>query len=389
MKLVPLAGRPEAAVRNALLSHGWEGDLCRSTAAGLELLTYHLTGAPAATLEALVTASSRLGLDVITGDDWALLSGPRARLSALARPWTSPEPLLEFAASLGHALPSEDPRVWQTARGPLALDQPLLLGILNLTPDSFSDGGRYSTPDLAVARAEELVAQGAAILDVGGESTRPGAMPVSEAEEVARVAPVIAAIVQRLPRTVLSVDTVKAGVARAALDAGAAIVNDVSGCRIDAAMAALCAERKAGVILMHSRGEVTEMASLARAQYPGGVLPEVVAELGEAIGRARRAGVEADRIVVDPGLGFGKTPEQNVELLRGLSALRVLGRPVLIGPSRKRFLGALTGRPLGEREPATAAVCVAGWEAGARLFRVHEPGLTRDALAVALAMYPR
>ncbi len=389
MKLVPLAGRPEAAVRDALLSHGWEGDLCRTTADGLEALAYHLTGAEAQTLEALVTAGSRLGVDVITGDDWALLAGPRARLSALARPWTSPEPLIELAAALGHALPSEDPRVWQTARGPLSLERPLLLGILNVTPDSFSDGGRYNTVDLALARAELLLAEGATGLDVGGESTRPGAAPVSEADELARVTPVITAILKHHPESVVSVDTTKSSVARAALDAGAAIVNDVSGMRFDPAMASLCAERTAGVILMHSRGGVAELASLAHAGYPEGVLPAVIAELGQAVERARVGGIEADRIVVDPGLGFGKTPEQNVELLRGLATLRVLGRPILIGPSRKRFLGVLTGRPLEERDLATAAACVTAWETGARLFRVHEPGHAREALTIAEAVYPR
>ncbi|HTL04570.1 MAG TPA: dihydropteroate synthase [Gemmatimonadales bacterium] len=363
--------------------------MCRTTSVGLESLAYHLTDAPAPTLEALVSAGSRVGVDVITGDDWALLCGPRARLSALARPWTSPEPLQQLAAALGHALPGEEPPFWQTAAGPLELATPVLVGILNVTPDSFSDGGRYATAELALQRAEQLVADGATVLDIGGESTRPGAQPVSEAEELSRVMPALAAIARRLPAIPLSIDTVKAGVARAALDAGAAIVNDVSGFRLDPAMAPLCAERGAGVVLLHSRGALAELASLAQADYPDGVVPAVIAELGAALARARQAGVQAERIVLDPGLGFGKTPEQNVELLRGLPALRVLGRPLLIGPSRKRFLGALTGRPLELREPATAAACVAGWEAGARLFRVHEPGPVRDALAVARAVYPR
>ncbi|HEV8148940.1 MAG TPA: dihydropteroate synthase, partial [Gemmatimonadales bacterium] len=183
MKLVALAGRPEDAVRDALLSHGWEGDLCRSTAAGLEALAYHLTEAEAATLQALVRSGARCGVDVITGADWALLVGPRARLSALARPWASPEPLGELAMALGHALPGEDPLLWQTARGPLSLERPVIVGILNATPDSFSDGGRFASVDAALARAEQLLEQGATILDVGGESTRPGATPTSEAEE--------------------------------------------------------------------------------------------------------------------------------------------------------------------------------------------------------------
>lgn len=389
MKLVPLAGRPEMAVRDALLSHGWEGDLCRTTADSLEALAYHLTDATASVLEALVHAGNRVGVDVITGADWALLSGPRSRLSALARPWTSPESLRELAAALGHALPGEDPRLWQTARGPLSLDRPVLMGVLNVTPDSFSDGGRHATVAAALAGAERLLEAGATLLDVGGESTRPGATPVPEAEELARVVPVLAAIGKRFPESVLSVDTTKAAVARMALDAGAAIVNDVSGLRLDPAMAGLCAERHAGVVLMHSRGSAGHLASREQSGYPGGLLPEVITELAEAIARGRSGGVEADRIVVDPGLGFGKTPEENVELLRGLGALRVLGRPILVGPSRKRFLGALTGRALDQRDTATAAACAVAWEAGARLFRVHEPGATRDALAVAQAVWPR
>lgn len=389
MKLVPLAGRPEEAVRVALLSHGWEGDLSRSTADALESLAYHLTDAAAPTLEALVTAGSRLGVEIITGTDWALVAGSRARLSALARPWTSPETLRELAAVLGHALPADDPPLWQTARGPIVLDRPIILGVLNVTPDSFSDAGRYDSVDGAVARAEQLLQEGAGILDLGGESTRPGAVPVPAAEELRRVVPSITAILKRFPAAVVSVDTVKAGVARAALDAGAAIVNDVSGFRLDPALPALCAERRAGVILMHSRGGAGELASLAHSEYADGVLATVIAETGQALGRARAAGIPAERIVVDPGLGFGKTAEQNVELLRGLAAFRVLGRPILVGPSRKRFLGALTGRGLEEREVATAAACAMAWDSGARLFRVHEPGPTRDALAIAHAMRPR
>jgi dihydropteroate synthase len=363
--------------------------LCRTTADGLESLAFHLTQLEPVTLEALVHTGSRLGLDIITGDDWALLSGPRARLSALARPWTSPAPLVELATALGLALPAEDPLRWQTANGPIPLERPVLIGVLNLTPDSFSDGGRYPGVEAALQRAERLLADGATILDIGGESTRPGAEAVSEAEELARVGPVIEGARRRFPEARLSIDTVKSGVARAALDLGVAIVNDVSGMRLDPAMAALCAEREAGVILMHSRGAFEELGSLMHTEYPLGVLAGVIEELAWALGRARNAGLQAERIVIDPGLGFGKTAEQNVALLRGLGALRVFGRPILIGPSRKRFLGALTARPVEERDTATAAACALGWEAGARLFRVHEPGPSRDALLVAEATRPR
>jgi dihydropteroate synthase len=178
-------------------------------------------------------------------------------------------------------------------------------------------------------------------------------------------------------------------VARAALDLGVAIVNDVSGFRLDPAMPALCVERAAGVVVMHSRGKFEELGSLAHTEYSFGVLAGVIEELAWALARARNAGLQAERIVIDPGLGFGKTAGQNIELLRGLGALRVLGRPILVGPSRKRFLGSLTARPVEERDTATAAVCALAWEAGARLFRVHEPGPARDALVVAEATRPR
>ena len=389
MIVAPLGGRPEDTVRVALLSHGWEGDLARSTADSVEVLAFHLTRLESATLEALVTSGSRLGLDVITGEDWALLAGPRARLSALARPWTSPPPLIELATLLGHALPADDPVLWQTARGPIELDRPAIVGIVNVTPDSFSDGGLHAGVGDAVRHADRLVAEGATMLDVGGESTRPGAARVSADEERNRVIPVIEAIALHLPGIPISVDTVKADVASAALDAGAAIVNDVSGLRLDSAMGAVCASRGAGVILMHSRGDVSDMASLAHADYPSGVLAEVIAELAARLGSARAAGIQSERLVIDPGIGFGKTPEQNVELLRGVGALRVLGRPILVGPSRKRFLGTLTGRDIPDRDTATAAACALAWEAGARLFRVHEPAATRDALAIAYAIRPR
>ena len=389
MRLVPLAGRTEDAVRDALLSHGWEGDLCRTTADGLESLAYHLTQLDDNTLEALVTTGARLGLDVVTGDDWALLAGPRSRLSALARPWIVPAPLAEIATLLGHALPSDDPILWQTGREAVPLDRPVLIGILNITPDSFSDGGRFADVEAALTHAERLLAEGATILDVGGESTRPGAEPVGAEDERARVLPVIAAIVRRFPAAIISVDTVKAEVARAALDNGAAIVNDVSGLRLDSGIGPLVAERGAGLILMHSRGAAGDLASLDHAVFPEGVIPGVLDELSGALARARGAGIASDRIVVDPGLGFGKTPDQNVELIRGLAALRALGRPILVGPSRKRFLGALTGRPIDERDLATAAACALAWTEGARLFRVHEPAPARDALAVAAAVRAR
>jgi dihydropteroate synthase len=297
-----------------------------------------------------------------------------------------PETLTEIAVALGQALPGEEPAIWQTAAGPIALDRPVIMGILNVTPDSFSDGGRYAEAAPAIDRAERLLADGVTILDVGGESTRPGATPVSGDEQVLRVRPVIAEIRRRFPAAFVSIDTTSSAVARAALDLGAALVNDVSGLRLDPGMAGLAAERGAGLVLMHSRGGPGTLASNEHAEYPDGVLPTVIRELGQSLDQAGAAGVPAGSIVVDPGLGFGKTPEQSVELLRGLPPLRALGKPILIGPSRKRFLGAITGKPVEDRDAATAAACALGWIMGARIFRVHEPLAVRDALAVAAAV---
>jgi dihydropteroate synthase len=184
----------------------------------------------------------------------------------------------------------------------------------------------------------------------------------------------------------VSIDTVKSEVARTALASGAAIVNDVSAFRIDPAMAGAAAAVGAGVILMHSRGGLLQIASYEHAEYAGDVVGAVIAELRESLAAATRAGIEADAIVLDPGLGFSKTPEQSVELFDQLSALQALGRPLLVGPSRKRFLGAVTGLPVGDRDRATAAACALAWERGARLFRVHAVAAAREALALAHAL---
>jgi dihydropteroate synthase len=349
-------------------------------------LALELSGLDATVLEALVRHAASLGLDVLTGSDWAVVGGTEARLGALARPWVVPPALAEVAMALGQALTPEQPRHWVTARDTVQLDHPILVGILNITPDSFSDGGRFLGPEAAIAQADRLVAEGAAILDIGGESTRPGSEPVAEEEERRRVLPVVAALVHRHPSVPVSVDTVKAGVARAVLDAGAAIINDVSGFRLDPAMGAVVAQAGAGVILMHSRGTVSSMARLDDATYDPDVVVGVCDELRTAVDRAQTAGVGMDRIVVDPGFGFAKTADQNLLLLDQLAALRVLGRPILVGPSRKRFLGSATGREVGERDAATAAACVMAYERGARLFRVHHVALVRDALAVAHAV---
>jgi dihydropteroate synthase len=284
-------------------------------------------------------------------------------------------------------MPADPVPVWRTARGAVPLDRPVILGILNVTPDSFSDGGRYTSTDAALAQAEALLSEGAGIIDVGGESTRPErAESVPAAEERRRVVPVIEALVRAHPDLVISVDTVKSEVARAALDAGAAIVNDVSAFRLDPAMAGVAAATGSGVVLMHSRGEMLEIASYTHADYRGDVVAGVLGELRASLSAATSVGIGPDAVVLDPGLGFSKTPEQSVELFDQLAALQALGRPLLVGPSRKRFLGAVTGLPVEQRDRATAAACALAWERGARLFRVHAVAAAREALAVAHAL---
>ena len=379
-----LAGRPLGAVCDALLSHGWEGDLSRTSTAALEPLALEALEVPPETLEALVPTAGRFGLDVVTGEGWAVLAGARARLSALAGSGTLPAALSPLVQALGAAMPGDEPNVWRTAHGPVSLDRPVLVGVLNVTPDSFSDAGRWATVEAAVARGEQLLQDGARILDVGGESTRP-ARPavVDEEEERRRTIPVIAALARRFPGALISIDTVKAGVARTAAEAGAAIINDVSAGRLDPEILRVAAQSRAGLVLMHSRGDVSDMASYDHAHYPAGVVPAVVGELRQRLEAARLAGVEFEATVVDPGLGFAKTPLQSITLCRQLGALRALGRPILVGPSRKRFIGELTGQPVERRDLGTAAACLLAWQQGARLFRVHEVVPTRDALAVA------
>lgn len=276
---------------------------------------------------------------------------------------------------------------WRTARGVISTDRPRIAGILNLTPDSFWTGGRHATAESALAEAERLLAEGADLLDVGGESTRPGAAAVSEAEEIARVLPFLRLAVRRWPDLPISVDTVKAGVADAALAEGAWIVNDVSGLRLDPKLGAIAAAHGAGLVLMHSRGTVDRMASYDLAEYGNDVVGTVVHELTAAMGRAREAGIGPDRIVLDPGLGFAKRTPHSVAVLAGLGRIAGLGRPVLVGPSRKRFIGELGGGLLPEdRLEGTLAACVAALLAGARIFRVHDVGPARRALDVAEAL---
>lgn len=386
MIVAPVSVRDPAAVRDALLSHGWEGDLASLTAGGIALAGFRVTGVPAATVEAMVPLAARLGLELVTGEDWLLLIGPRARLGAFARPWVQPEPVQELAAAIGMAIPPDGPRRWRHAHGDLLLDRPVMVGVINVTPDSFSPPSRVVTPDEALHLAESLLSAGAGVLDVGGESTRPGAAPVDSAEECRRLLPVIAALAARFPETPLSVDTVHAATARGALDAGAAILNDVTAGRHDAALLEVAAGAAAGLCLSHSRGSLGSLASYDAAEYGGDVTGAVVAELQGSVALARGAGVRPDALVLDPGFGFAKRPEQNWSLLRQLDALVAIGYPVLVGVSRKRFLGEATDRPIEDRDRATAAACALARERGAHLFRVHDPAAVADALAVASRM---
>jgi dihydropteroate synthase len=278
--------------------------------------------------------------------------------------------------------------LWHHATGALALDRPRVVGIVNVTPDSFSDGGLLRTRDDVRRHVERLVAEGADVVDIGGESTRPqGATPVDFSEELRRVLPAIESTRADFPELPVSVDTVKARVAADAMAAGASIVNDVSGFRLDAEMAGVCARSRAGVVLMHSRGDVADMATFVHADYGEDAVGEVIAELRAGVQRALGAGVEGGRIVIDPGIGFSKRGDQSLAMLNQLSRFAAVGYPVLVGVSRKRFIGEITKAATpSERVAGTVGANVVALERGARLFRVHDVKASRDALDVAWAI---
>ncbi len=254
---------------------------------------------------------------------------------------------------------------------------PLLMGILNVTPDSFSDGGRHSEVDAAVAHGLQLAADGADLIDIGGESTRPGAAPVSVDEELRRTISVIERLAPQI-EIPISIDTTKAEVARAAVAAGAQIINDISGGTFDADMLSVCAETQAGTCLMHIRGTPQTMQN-------DPVYDDVVADVTSFLQRQLRAcaalGIPAERICVDPGIGFGKTAEHNLQLMQAVGQMRTrLQRPVLIGHSRKRFLSKLLGRTVEERQSGTLGVSIALAELGADMLRIHDVRAVRDSL---------
>ncbi|MDA0140617.1 dihydropteroate synthase [Solirubrobacter deserti] len=256
-----------------------------------------------------------------------------------------------------------------------------IMGVVNVTPDSFSDGGQFDDAAQAVAHGRRLAAEGATILDVGGESTRPGADPVPAGEELARVVPVVEGLSGVAQ---VSIDTMKLDVARAAVDAGASYVNDVSAFRHDPELAGFVADRGLDCCLMHMLGEPRTMQKNPRYDD---VVSEVKAFLVERMEAAVAAGVPEERIQLDPGIGFGKTLEHNLELLARLDELAELGRPLVIGTSRKTFIGRLTGRDVTERVHGTVATCVIALERGARVFRVHDVAAVADALKVASATF--
>ena len=272
-------------------------------------------------------------------------------------------------------------RRWSVRGGSVSLDRPVVMGVVNVTPDSFSDGGRHLDPDDAVSRARRLVEQGADLLDVGAESTRPGAEPVPTDEEWRRLEPVLERITE-LPVPV-SVDTRRVVTARRALEAGAAIVNDVSGLSNDPALAELAAETGAGLVLMHMRGTPPDMQD--DTEYDD-LVGEVLEALRRSVGRARSAGCSAEQLVVDPGIGFGKSAGGSLRLLARAGTFSRAGGPVMVGPSRKSFIGETLGLPLDERVEATASACVMALERGARLFRVHDVKAVRRALDMAAAI---
>ena len=265
--------------------------------------------------------------------------------------------------------------------GAISLDCPAVMGILNTTPDSFSDGGRFTAPSAAIMHAEQMAAVGAAIIDVGGESTRPGAKGVSEQEEIDRVVPVIEAIRSALD-VAISVDTSKPGVMRAAVAAGATMINDVRALRAEGALEA-AADLQQAVCLMHMQGQPRTMQ-----QDPdyNDVVADVARFLRERVSECTQAGIAEELLVIDPGFGFGKTPEDNIELLANLRQLQEIGPPLLIGVSRKSTLGMLTGREVDERQPASVAAAVLAVDRGASIVRAHDVAETVDALRVARAL---
>jgi dihydropteroate synthase len=328
-------------------------------------------------------ALRQAGVAVVRGDSGALAVATVSQLWAAAR-GAADSLRDESARALAAAIAQRAERVesnavrWRLPRSALPEGRTLVMGVLNVTPDSFSDGGEYAASDAAIEHGLRLAAEGADLIDVGGESTRPGSPPVALEEELRRVLPVVRELARRA-NVPISIDTTKAEVARRAVDAGAEVVNDVSGFQRDSELAKVVAQSGAAVCLMHMRGTPADMQQ--RATYSD-VLGEVHDELSQALARALQAGVAEDRIALDPGLGFAKAAEQNLLLLRRLGELTQLGRPLLVGASRKSFLGKLSGKPAPERVVGSLAAAVVAAQRGASIVRAHDVAATREALSV-------
>lgn len=258
----------------------------------------------------------------------------------------------------------------------------LVMGILNVTPDSFSDGGRFLDPQRALAHCEHMVSEGADLVDIGAESTRPGSMAIDEQEELRRLKPVVE-VIGKHATVPLSIDTRKAGVAERVIDWGASIINDISALEHDSRMGGVIARTKAGLVLMHMRGAPQTMQQYC--QYDN-VVREVREYLGTRMNHAEEIGIAREQILIDPGIGFAKNEQQNLSLLKGLGALRQLGRPVLVGVSNKSFIGTVTGQPVEQRLMGTAAAVTAAVLGGARIVRVHDVGSVREVVRMAEAI---
>jgi dihydropteroate synthase len=296
------------------------------------------------------------------------------------QPFGLPDVAMELSAVLSRT--SSAPNVWKTARRNLQLTRPLIMGILNVTPDSFSDGARYLDPQRAVEHAEKMLSEGADIIDIGGESTRPGATALSAREETTRVAPIIAEIANKTG-CVISIDTWKSAVAREAMAAGAEIINDISGFTFDAHLADVASETGAGVVLMHTRGAPDTMQ---RNTGYDDLIGEINQGLRRSVETALAAGIQWERIAIDPGIGFGKNCSGNLEILGRLREFSALGLPLLVGASRKSFIGAITGREINDRLFGTAATVALAVSNGASILRVHDVAAMRDVVDMAHAI---
>jgi dihydropteroate synthase len=386
-----ISARSRAALERHLAEAGVDPYGIRVIEAKAETLIVRIDGvsAPAANIikQQLLSIGGDAAVhrEVIRGNppsSTVYIVGDRNRLARLPDKF-APQPfgLAELGVEIIRliAAAEEPPAAVSLPDGELDLASgPVIVGILNATPDSFSDGGRYLDPGKAYERALEMIEQGAGVIDIGGESTRPGAAAVSAEEELGRVRPIIARLAGNVPASI-SIDTRKALVAEAALGAGAAIVNDVSGLRHDPAMFGIAARAKAAVVVMHMLGEP---ATMQEKPHYDDVTTEILAWLAERTETMMAAGIAREKIIVDPGIGFGKRLEHNLALLGEIGDFRGLGFPVMVGYSRKSFLGAVTGREAGERLSGGFAALARALEGGVRLVRVHDVRETADFIKV-------